>query len=350
MFSVVFSIIMSDVSAQQRSVNQTARIGTITQNATPQSRGALNAPVVSSKSSLDLNKMSSNTQGGVTPLVESAHTTQDKEDNQFLEYYSRQGTEFSASVYYQEGKKLTKRDISVDDLVKTIVVFFGEWCPHCDKFLREFSKNVDMLRMYGINIVFISVPSIDRLKNWQEPNVDEFNVAENKISSYGIKLSRKVSVALLGDKKTLAHTGVEGLPVIVAIKNGMERFRGVGESGTSKLQLSDQAVLKNFLKIWDPEKELENESTKKSQTSKKSQNDKTSHSKKHKVTSESADDFDYKVGSSKIDILDARKATEFLNSLEFNLPRRSSVGEARQKVGTTKQRRCTCSDLNLSNG
>lgn len=192
-------------------------------------------------------------QNGVSELSGEGSPKTPKETNMFLEYYSRQGAEFGSSLYVQEAS-LSKQNISQDDLKKAVVVFFGDWCPHCDSFLKSFSKNVELLRLAGVNVIFINVPSIDRLKNWKEPTVDEFNAAENKIASYGIKLSnKKVFVGLLGDRITLAKSGIEGLPVVIAVKDGREYFRGVGESGVSKLNLSDQAVLKQFLEIWDKE-------------------------------------------------------------------------------------------------
>jgi thiol-disulfide isomerase/thioredoxin len=349
-FLIILCTFTLSVSSQQRNIYQGRAGASLAQNATPQpgrmQSGQL--PNISNQRPSDLNAMhmpNNNTQNGITPLTENtpaAIQQQDQENNRFLEYYSRQGVEFSASVYYQEGKKLVKRNISQDNLKKAIVVFFGDWCPHCDKFLRELSTSTDMLQMYGINITFISVPSIERLKNWQEPNVDEFNAAENKISSYGIKLSKKVNVALLGDKKTLAETGVEGLPVITAIENGKERFRGVGESGTSKLQLSIPLVLKQFLKIWDnekdDEKQIDGKDVKKVRNSEKPQK-KDIRSKKSKPTSGFSNDFEkYKVGHSKVNILDAKKATEFLNNLGINLQTRLT--------SVVSQKKCSCSNLN----
>ena len=204
------------------------------------------------------------TKDGISSLSGDGGTKEIKETNTFLEYYSRQGSEFSPLIYVQESS-LSKQYINHEDLKKSVVVFFGDWCPHCDSFLKSFSKNVELLRLAGVKVIFINVPSIERLKNWKEPTVDEFNVAENKIASYGIKLShRDVFVGLLGDRVTLAKSGVEGLPVVLAIKEGKEYFRGVGESGVNKLNLSDQAILKQFLQIWDKEKKVDNDKPKKS--------------------------------------------------------------------------------------
>ena len=177
--------------------------------------------------------------------------------NPFLEYYSKQGSEFAAKVYYQNGKNLALEQISHDDLKKAVVVFFGEWCPHCDNFLKIFSKQLEFLRLYKVNVIFIHVPSIDRLKDYEKElsfkyTPDEFNQAENKISAYGINLSKKkTNVALLGDRVSLGKNGIEGLPVVIAIRDGKECFRAVGENTSAKLDFSNEEVLKNFLAIWD---------------------------------------------------------------------------------------------------
>lgn len=188
-----------------------------------------------------------------------------KVQNPFLEYYTRQGSKLfndKSFFFFQEGKKLVKRFISVDNLKKSLVIFFGDWCPHCKTFLTAFSKSIELLRLSGINIIFIAVPTIDKLRDWKDPNIDDFNNAENKIASFGIKLSHKQTfVTLIADRMILANCGIEGLPVIIAVKNGEERYRAVGENAIRKLDLSNQNTLQQFLEIWDDDNNNENSSS-----------------------------------------------------------------------------------------
>ena len=81
-------------------------------------------------------------QQGSQVYAANAGSTVSTSANMFLEYYSKQGSDVWASVYYHENGNLSKRDISYDDLQRAVVIFFGDWCPHCHKFLTEFSKHI----------------------------------------------------------------------------------------------------------------------------------------------------------------------------------------------------------------
>jgi thiol-disulfide isomerase/thioredoxin len=190
--------------------------------------------------------------------------------NHFLEYYTRQGTPMpkeSASFYFSDGKKLVKKSINSGSLHKTVIMFFGDWCPHCDTFLKNFANDVDILKSHGVTMVFVAVPSIDKLKNWKDPSVEDFKAAEDKISSYGIKLDKeKVFVVMIGDKSVLPSCGVDGLPVLVAVAHGKERFRSVGEKAVHVMNLSDQETLRQFLEIWGKDKTETMDDTPKKET------------------------------------------------------------------------------------
>ena len=170
--------------------------------------------------------------------------------NMFLEYYARQGSDFSAPVFYQENGNLVKRDISYDDLQKAIVIFFGDWCPHCHKFLTEFSQHIGKLTSQGIKVILINVPSVEKLKSWQDPTMQDYQSAIQELNACGINTADNIDVVLLGDRMALSKVGVSGLPVFLAIKNAKEYFRGIGSNGVSKLQLADPSVLGQFLDIW----------------------------------------------------------------------------------------------------
>ncbi|MDR3224231.1 MAG: redoxin domain-containing protein [Holosporales bacterium] len=177
--------------------------------------------------------------------------TQSAADNTFLEFYSRQNTDFSVSVFFKEAGKLVKRDISVDDQQKAVIVFFGEWCPHCDQFLASFGPHISKLTTRGIKIFFICVPPVGGLKNWKDPTMTEYQSAATKITNHGISLSANVRVVMLGSRVVLAKTGIEGLPVVLAVKKSKEKFRGVGKSVTKKMDFTDQAILNQFFEIWE---------------------------------------------------------------------------------------------------
>ena len=267
--------------------------------------------------------------------------------NPFLEYYSKQGSEFAAKVYYQNGKELSLEQISNDDSKKAVIVFFGEWCPHCDNFLKIFSKQLEFLRLYKVNVIFIHVPSIDRLKDYEKElsfkyTPDEFNQAENKISAYGIKLSKKkMKVALLGDRVSLGKNGIEGLPVVIAIRDGKECFRAVGENTSAKLDFSNEEVLKNFLAIWDDDVNViaeEKESAAASAETPKS----SKHGKKGKKQEKS----DKKEKKSKhvreghlstdgVDVAKAKDVTRLLNDFiysKFAIMNNKDSGKSKKKI------------------
>ena len=250
-----FVLSLCVASAQQTQVYQ-AMAGAAPQNVSPQGQ------YPQQYSSPDLNAQNYPQQNYTQPQPQSPQSGYAQSNgnlstislsNMFLEYYPKQGSDFAASVYYNEGGRMVKRDISYDRLRKTFVVFWGDWCPHCQRFLTEFSKYAETLKSKGVKLVFIDVPSEDNLKNWHEPTVDDYNTAKERITSYGINLSSGIELVMLGERAALARSGIEGLPVAIAIRDAHEYFRGVGNAGTSKLQLSNPDVLRQFLEIWDDE-------------------------------------------------------------------------------------------------
>lgn len=229
--------------------------------------------------------------------------------NIFLEYYAKQGSNFSAPVFFFENNALVKRDISYDDLKKSVVIFFGDWCPHCHKFLTEFSKHIATLAKSAINVVFLHIPSVEKLKNWQEPSVQDYQSVVQKLSSYGINSSASnVKIVLLGERTVLSQLGISGLPIFLAVKNAKEYFRGVGDSGVSKLQLSDPDTLKQFLEIWGKDESSKADHNEKKEV-KKSKKLKKKTQKKVVRTAKSK-----QVKLSKKALLESKTATEMLNS------------------------------------
>ena len=241
-------------------------------------------------------------------------------NNIFLEYYAKQGSNFSAPVFFFENNALIKRDISFDDLKKSVVIFFGDWCPHCHKFLTEFSKHIATLAKNGINVIFLHVPSIEKLRNWQDPTLQDYQAVVQKLSSYGISASASnVKVVLLGDRLSLSQLGISGLPVFIAVKNAKEYFRGVGDSGVSKLQLSDPNILKQFLEIWSNDK-----------NNKAGGNERKSNKKPEKLRNKSQKNAIYQSKSkavklSKKAMVESKTATEMLNSLPWKIDLNSKL-------------------------
>ena len=216
---------------------------------------------------------------------ENVQNQEKQSSNIFLEYYTRQGTKLfheDTKFFFQgDDGELKKKAISSSDLKKAVVIFFGEWCPHCNQFLTQFARHISLLESAGISVILVDVPTIERLKNWQDPNVDEFNAAENKIASYNIPLSHKgIYVTMIGSREILAECGVEGLPVLVAVKDGKEMFRTSGSSAMQKMDLNNNNVLQQFLSIWTDKQDNDNATDTDKKTEAKNKKSKSgSHSK-----------------------------------------------------------------------
>ena len=239
-----------------------------------------------------------------------SQTVDGKATNIFLEYYAKQGNDFSMTVFYNENGNLVKRNISYDDLQKTVVIFFGNWCPHCHKFLTGFSKDINKITEKGIKIILINVPSVERLKNWIDPTIQDYNTTINGLNSWGITPSKNVEIVLLGDRVALSKAGVSGLPVFLAVKQAKEYFRGVGSAGVAKIQLSEPRVLKQFLDIWGNDK-------KGAQTESRNKQNKKAHKKikaMNKVVKKVSNARRTKEAK-----IESRTATEMLNTSAWKL-------------------------------
>jgi thiol-disulfide isomerase/thioredoxin len=258
--------------------------------------------------------------------------------NEFLEYYSKQGTEFSASIFYRVGTGLEKRSISGNDLRKAVVVFFGDWCPHCEKFLKKFSGEINMLTSRGIKVIFIGVPSVNALKNWKDPTIDDHSKYVEKLRSHGIGASSNVDITALGDRVTLGKASVEGLPAVLAIKDGKEYYRGVGQGGLAKLDFSNGDTLKQFLSIWDPDEKTD-------ESAKEETKQKKKYGKKEKREKAGA----WKKGVRRkrspmgVDLEKASHATAMLNSISQNWPYKNPASATANKKDRVP---CGCTPLN----
>jgi thiol-disulfide isomerase/thioredoxin len=243
-------------------------------------------------------------------------------NNRFLAAYDKQGREFSANVFEEKGGRLSRLSLSGDAIKKCVVVFIGDWCPHCEKFISTFAHSIDLLKSNGVKILFLAVPSIDRLRNWREPTIADYESVKQKVTSFGVRLGNGVQIVLLGDGATLARSGVEGLPVFLAIDEGKEKFRGTGEGSLSKVNLSDENVRNEFLEIWGKKAEQKDAAPSKRDdfneagTQKKAKSRGTSGEKGKLPSKKKNKGPRAKNGTSRrwsVNILEARRETDYLN-------------------------------------
>jgi thiol-disulfide isomerase/thioredoxin len=179
------------------------------------------------------------------------------QQNQFLEYYPRQGQPLFLDnmdfCFLSNEQKIVKRQINGSLTEKAIVIFWGEWCPHCETCLKTFSPYFEILRLAGIKTIFVHVPTMEVLKNWRDPTVDDFNEAKNKLTSCGVTLvDNWVFLTMIGDKSVLSGCAVTSLPVMIAIKDNREVCRVVGVNAVQKINLSNPDTFRKFLGIWPP--------------------------------------------------------------------------------------------------
>lgn len=172
--------------------------------------------------------------------------------NTFTENYTLKGRPFNAYVYKKDADgRLYKMRLNSQDLQKAIIIFFGDWCPHCSRFLGNFSRNMPSLTQAGVKIIFIGVPSIDRLQNWREPTDADFNEHFQKLSSFGIQLGNNSELVLLGDKASLNNNVVDSLPTMMAVSNGRECFRGGADNSIEKVEFNNQDAIGQFLQVFN---------------------------------------------------------------------------------------------------
>ena len=172
--------------------------------------------------------------------------------NVFTENYALKGRQFTATVYRKDGNgRLYKTTLGSNDLQRAIIIFFGDWCPHCARFLGNFSKNMSALTQAGVKIVFIGVPSIDGLQNWREPTDADFNNHLQKLNSFGIQVGNNSELVLLGDKASLNSNAVDSLPTMMAVSNGKECFRGGADNSIERVEFTNQDAIGQFLQVFN---------------------------------------------------------------------------------------------------
>ncbi|MDR1034870.1 MAG: hypothetical protein LBL32_02965 [Holosporales bacterium] len=230
------------------------------------------------------------------------------------------GAQISVPVFIKKGNQLSKSELTQNSLLgKAVVICVGDWCPHCANFLNTFAKYIEILRMYGINIIFLHVPSLEILGNWRDPTMEDYQSAEGKLQQYGIKADSPESktkpagvyLVMLGSKDALAKVNVSSLPTAIGSNNGRECFRHVGEDAVRSLCLSNPDILTNILKIFNKDSKGIDDSSKKGTPPKKGP------AKGLKGRAKKSEDFKKSSIMSgmfgPVDRNKASKATQFLN-------------------------------------
>lgn len=185
--------------------------------------------------------------------VDNYSNINNNQNNEFLQPSAspRKGMDVRLSVYKMDRQGLYRDQLNAGNLQKAILIFFGSWCPYCSKYLNNLSRNINELVAAGIRIIFVHVPTIERLQNWQTPTDADYNDAYNRLSSFGIKPDNSIELVLLGDRNSLNNNSIDSLPTMLAVKNGQEQFRGGSDNSIDIADFSQADKLKNFLQIWE---------------------------------------------------------------------------------------------------
>ena len=235
---------------------------------------------------------------------------------------SGSGTKIALSVFAKKGDKLEK--MKLDPLLKkAVVVCIGDWCPHCANFLSAFAKYVEVLQLYGINVVFLGVPSLEDLNTNREQTTSDYDKAKAKLELYGIRADSPeaesepagIYFVLVPDKDGLGKIGVSALPRVIGSKDSKECWSHVGEEAVQALNLSIPENLTRVLKTFD--KSVDDKDTDKAATKKDGSKKKKDHAKGGKSGSKGAADSKKHGGkggkSGPVDKTEASRLTRLLN-------------------------------------
>ena len=174
------------------------------------------------------------------------------QQNVFTENYALKGKQFSAKVFRKnDNNQLIRTELNSDNLQRAIVIFFGDWCPHCSRFLRNFSRNIPALTQSGVKIIFIGVPSVARLQKWSDPTDADYNENLQKLNDFGIQLGNNVELVLLGNSGSLGSNSVDSLPTMMAISYGKECFRGGADNSIERAEFNNNDEVNQFLQVFN---------------------------------------------------------------------------------------------------
>ena len=266
-FLLFLGLIVSTVSADQTQVyNAQAGAGTVQQPIDTQQVAAQQVQVSNLYSP---STTANNTQTNNQSVTNTSITSTPLNTNKFFENYPYKGTRFSLSVYKMDGTSvLRKTQLDSSNLKKTVIVFFGDWCPACSQFIPQFAQNINALVAAGVKVIFVWVPPQNRLtvSSWQIPNQQDYSDASNKLSSLGVHTDQSVELMLLGELDELRRNGIDSLPVLLAINNSKEVFRGGADNSLDKVYFTEQNSLNQFLELWQHDTNDELKASKRSNT------------------------------------------------------------------------------------
>lgn len=172
--------------------------------------------------------------------------------NAFTENYALKGKQFGATVFRKDRNNLLyKTNLNANDLQRAIIIFFGDWCPHCSRFLKNFSKSIPALTQAGLKIIFIGVPSVDRLQNWRDPTESDYNENMQKLNGFGVQMGNNMELVLLGNSNSLRDNAVDSLPTMMAISNGKECFRGGADNSIERAEFKNNDEVNQFLQVFN---------------------------------------------------------------------------------------------------
>jgi thiol-disulfide isomerase/thioredoxin len=169
--------------------------------------------------------------------------------------YAQQGNTFRGLIYTFESGTPILRPFTEADLHNVVIIFIANWCPHCDYALRTWAPHFAKLTARGIRIILVNVPALEDLKSGKVPTKKEHDDTIQKLLTLGVRVGGLIRLVFAGTKATLIDAGIVGLPVILAILDGKERFRAFGNSGVATLNLADDKVVSNFMAIFDSDKD-----------------------------------------------------------------------------------------------
>lgn len=96
-----------------------------------------------------------------------------------------------------------KNKVSLDDLLKKgpVVLFFyrGQWCPYCNKQLKQLEDSLSVITNKGASVVAISPEASENISKTVEKTKATYPILHDE----GLKIMKSYDVAFAVDKKTV---------------------------------------------------------------------------------------------------------------------------------------------------
>ena len=157
---------------------------------------------------------------------------------------------------HAQDNRLLPKMLSQEELSKTIVIFWADWCVFCKKFLLdvfpklfELHKKEQELGLEKTKIIFIKVPEIRNIMKWKNPTTNDFDQAE-KTLQYA-QQDDCIKSFLLADLHSLEINKVISIPSVIFVKNGIEISRASSCAKSSDiLNFKNPKILNDFINIF----------------------------------------------------------------------------------------------------